>query len=281
MARVVQEYGTVSSSGAFCLDFSVIPSAKFHLLFEDLKKFGPKKRFALNLNCNTRVDFIREFIETKKDETISYPEIIRQSIDLKKNQDYGECVVSFLIELFTRNRHLNALTVSGIDIDIGQVSRLLSALPACRSLQSLYLSDLKIGDSELRRLLRAELRGPLLHIGFSDCEITDASLRAILEYTAKAKIQSFQIHDDGFSHESEQAIAKALNAKRAKKEAEEKLRLENEELRRKIGYLKNLNNGIKCPDGTYVIGPGAERFHQHLQELVQSQAKGLTRKKKS
>jgi hypothetical protein len=261
---IVKRWSSEESPGAYAFDLSTIPQIDAEDLLSAFRGWGVDAIAALDLNCHAQSKLFASY--PASEDSIRYPPEILQSIGAGPSA--SRAILDLLRSVLPGSRALASLTLDWLDLELPDVHELIGLIPQAAHLRTLRLNRPLLTDDDLRLLLATARPDQLQHVRICDCYVSEASVGAVLAYVAAGSVRSFVIETDGFGPENQQTVDDAVDARI------EAVRCENRELRASIQCLRDYVSTKLGEDRTVAVGPGAERFNQYLEELVQSVVDG-------
>jgi hypothetical protein len=257
---IITASSTQDSPGSFSFDLSTIPQTDCDDLLAAFQTWASSSIISLNLNCRAQREFLYQYPESA--DSVEYPPEITQSIGCARSS--ATTVLQLLRDLIPRSTVLKSLTLDWLDLALQDVREVIELLPQSTSLRVLKLDRAILRNEDLELLLQTVRPQQLEAIEIRDCEVDDEALESIEKYVEHGNVVSFVVDTEGFSEESREDVGQAV---RTRIEAVQK---ENEKLRGTIRSLREYAKTQLDVNRTAAVGPGAEEFNRHLEELAQS-----------
>lgn len=195
-------------------DLSTIDASFYEPLFRKLQRFAITNIISLGFNCSQ----LMKYEETRKRDTkfnVPFPSYIESSIAYKKSH-YARNIVELISFVAPRSTTLQEIRLSYMFFRREHIERLATIIASSKSIKSLVLFHVPLGDDKIRFLLNGLNPNKIQHITIISCEITGACIPDILQFIrrrmdSKNGIQSFEVSSSEFCDADRRRIVAALS----------------------------------------------------------------------
>lgn len=212
--EILKQLSAKGPESNYDFDLSTIDATFYEPLFRKLQRFAITNITSLGFNCSKLV----EYEATRKRDTkynVPLPSYIESSIAYKKKH-YSRNIVELISFVAPRSTTLQEIRLSYIFFKREHIERLATIIASSKSIKSLVLFHVPLGDDKNRFLLNGLNPNTIQHITAISCELTGASTPDILQFIrrrmdSKNGIQSFEVSSSEFCDADRRRIVAALS----------------------------------------------------------------------
>ncbi|KAK8882209.1 hypothetical protein M9Y10_044850 [Tritrichomonas musculus] len=199
---------------SYNFDLSTIDANFYEPLFRKLQRFAINNVTSLGFNCSQ----LSKYEETRKRDTqytSPLPSYIESSIAYKKSH-YARNIIELLSFVAPRSNTLQEIRLSYILFRREHIERLATIISSSKSIKSLVLFHIPLGNEKIRALLNGLNPNNIKHITIISCDINGACIEDILRFIRRRMdkengIQSFEVGSSEFCDADRRRIVAALS----------------------------------------------------------------------